>query len=149
MSLSGAVLDAGVAVVTGLALAPGMPARKRKVLRLLDGETPPLVLLAVGAAEAPRRAWKGKWVVPYPLSVAAVVAAGGRQGDNETLRGYADRISTALLDWYAGLRVNGLSAVNDVRPRALSVFDPPALDGAKLDWAVTSVTVEVLETRLS
>lgn len=146
MSIAGDILTAAEAVVTGLALSPTPTIRRRKRPAFLEGETGPLICLSVGDGEQTEqlctRAGARRFLTRFPLSVAIGFRSLGKTGDNPTLREWRQAISTALLDWYGGLRASGLSDVNDVTAGGKPVFDPGAFSTQGIDWGEETFTVE-------
>lgn len=146
MSVSERISGAITTVIGGLGLTPTPTVRQRKRPNLLDGEQPPLIVVAVAADPTSKElAYKGTWLVRYPASIAVAFARVGKSGDNPTLRTWVDAIWPALADW-RNLGPAGLPEVNSLDPRAESLFDKAGL-AAQLDWGVIDALVETLEKR--
>lgn len=149
MSVAADVITATLAVVNGLSLSPTPTVRVRKRLAILDGETPPLVVVSVGDGEQVEqlctRAGARTFLVAYPVSVGLIFKSLGKTAGNDTLRTWRESIRAALLDWMSGLRAGGLPQVNDVTAAGKSVFDQTGLDRQGLDVAEMTFTVTTVE----
>lgn len=150
MSVSADVLTATVATITAIGLTPTPLIRTRKRLALLDGETPPLVVIAQGDGEQVEqlctRGGKRRFLVRYPVSVGLVFKSQGKTGANATLRTWREQVRAAMLDWMTGLRANGLPAVNNVEAEGRPVFDATGFEKQGLDWGEMVFAVETVET---
>lgn len=149
-AVSEKVADAVKAVVAGLSLTPTPTVVKRKRPAVVDKDTLPLIVVAVGDTEefeplASESAGKLTWLVGRPLAVAIAFKAGGKVGENSDLRTMREAI------WPAVTR-GSLTAVgtdvrfNDVKPRGEPIFDGARLQDG-YDWSVLSLTVETLEEK--
>lgn len=149
MSVAADVITATTAVVNGLSLAPTPTIRVRKRLALLDGETPPLVVVSAGDGEQVEqlctRAGARTFLVSYPVSVGLIFKSLGKTAGNDTLRAWRESIRAAMLDWMTGLRASGLPSVNDVTAAGRSVFDPAGVQNQGLDVAEMTFTVTTVE----
>jgi len=149
VSVAADVITATLAVVNGLSLSPTPTVAVRKRLMLLDGETPPLVVVSVGDGEQVEqlctRAGARTFLVSYPVSIGLVFKSLGKTAGNDTLRAWRESVRAALLDWMSGLRSSGLPTVADVTAAGKSVFDPAGVMSQGLDVAEMTFTVTAVE----
>lgn len=142
MSVAGAIADAIVAKVTGLAL-PGVTVSRRKTPSLAQGQEPPQIVVSIGEEGTIKPMTAKKDFVTYPVAVTIITAGGKKLADDETLRIWREQIRVAVNQRGT---FSGVPQFNQIDPTGKAPFNAAAL-AKDLNYSVLVFSVQTIEAR--